>query len=429
MAFPTRRQFLGSTAAAAVAAPLLAGCSTDNSGADEGPVALSFAWWGSASRHEMTEEAIAAFTAKHPDITVEGLPSEFGGYFDRLATQTAAKDAPDVMTFGGAYVAEYAGRESLLDLSTVSEELPLHEWMDEGAINNGQVGDTLYAATTGVNAQAVILNPAVFEDADVDLPDGESWTWEEFAQIARQISENTEDGVFGSSAGFDHNTIDLWTRQNGESLYTVDGELGLTRETLTALFEFHRSMIEDGSAPPAAVISELDGVPTEQTLIATNRAGMQVTWSSSVAALSGAAGQALELVPVPGEASPGTWLQSSMYFSISADSEHPKEAATLINFLLTDPEAGLITKTDRGVPANAAIREVISGELTEAAQVEVDYIARLGERALEPLTIGPTGSTTVADISKRMFTEVSFDRMTPAEAAEQWFTEAEQAIG
>ncbi len=428
MAFPTRRQFLGSTAAAAIAAPLLASCANDDSGAD-GDVALQFAWWGSASRHEMTEQAIAAFTAKNPGITVEGLPGEFGGYFDRLATQTAAGDAPDVMTFGGAYVAEYAGRGSLLDLSTVSDELPIHDWMDEGAISNGQVGDTLYAATTGVNAQSVVLNPAVFEKAGVDLPDGETWTWEEFAQIAQQISDNSEDGVFGSAAGFDHNTIDLWTRQNGESLYTPDGQLGLTRETLTALFEYHLSMIDDGSAPPAAVVSELDGVPTEQTLIGTNRAAMQVTWSSSVAALSGAAGHALQLVPVPGEAQPGTWLQSSMYFSISADSEHPEEAARLINFLLTDPEAGLITKTDRGVPANAAIREAVSGELTEAAQVEVDYIARLSERPLEPLTIGPTGSTTVADISKRMFTEVSFARKSPAEAAEQWFTEAERAIG
>lgn len=421
----SRRQLLSAAALTTAALPVLSGCS--DAAATEG-AHLRFAWWGSSTRHEMTQQVIAAFTTEHPDITVEGLPGDFSGYFDRLATQTAAGDAPDIITLGGAYVAEYAQRGALLDLTTVTEQFDPSSWMDETALANGRVGEALYAATTGVNALSAIVNPVVFEDAGVEIPD-DSWGWDDFARIAREITTATEDGVYGSAGVLSHDTIDCWARQRGESLYTAEGTLGLTRDTLTGLFELSRQMIDDQGAPPPSLITELDGVPNEQTLMGTNRAGMHLGWSSALAALADAAGSDLILLPLPGEQpTPGLWLQSSQYYSINADSAHPREAALLIDFMLNSPEAGQIVKTDRGVPANPAIREAIGDDLPRGVKVEVDYIAQLGEQTLQPLVIGPAGSTAVADITTRVLTEVAFGRITPQEAAEQWFTEAEQAI-
>lgn len=426
----SRRTLLTVTALGGAVAAGLAGCSRGGDTDDDasGGTSIRFAWWGSTPRHEMTEEALDLFRDEHPEITVTGEPSDFGGYFDRLATQTAADDAPDVITLGGAYVAEYAQREALLDLSEVADVLDLSA-MDATTLTNGQVDGVQYAATTGVNALAIIANPEVFDAAGVDMPDDTTWTWEQFEEIAAEISAATPDGTYGSSGTLTHDSIDCWARQRGESLYTPEGQLGLTAATLEELFETSKRMIEIGAAPPATVITEMDGLANEQTLLGTGKAAMMLTWSNALASMSDAAGAPLQLLDVPGETpQPGLWLQSSQYYAIYARSQQPEAAATLIDFLLNSPEAAAVTKTDRGVPASAAIREAIAPELDERGRAEVDYIAYQSTKDLQQLVIGPAGSTDVAGITTRVLSDVMFGNLTPAEAAESWMEQAEQAI-
>lgn len=425
----TRRHVIVAAAALGATVAGLSACSSGGEPAAGGPVTLRFAWWGSTARHEMTQQVLDAFTEAHPDVTVTGEPGDFSGYFDRLATQTAAGDAPDIISLGGAYVAEYAQRGALLDLGEVTEQLDLGSFMDDTAVTNGQVEGTQYAATTGVNALAMMANPAVFEKAKIDIPDDTSWSWEEYADLAAELTAKTPDGTYGSSGTLTHDSIDCWARQRGESLYTPDGELGLTLETITGLFELSKRLVDTKAAPPPTLITELDGAPNEQTLMGTNRAATMLTWSNGLGALSTASGQQLRLLDVPGEAGhPGLWLQSSQYFAIYAKSAHPEQAATLINFMVNSDEAGAIVKTDRGVPASAEVRTAITDDLDAAGKAEVAYIDHQSTKDLQQLVIGPAGSTAVADITTRALSEVMFGRTSPSAAAETWMTEAEQAI-
>jgi multiple sugar transport system substrate-binding protein len=424
----TRRTLLVTAALGATAG--LASCSRGGgTEPDDGDAtSIRFAWWGSTPRHEMTEQALDAFGAEHPEITVATEPAEFAAYFDRLATQAAAGDAPDVITLGGAYVAEYAQRGALLDLGTMSAQLDLSP-ADASVLGNGQVDGTQYAATTGVNALAIVTNPAIFEDAGIELPDDTTWTWEEFEELAAQITAATPDGVYGSAGTLTHDSIDCWARQRGEALYTPDGQLGLTAATLEELFALSLSMIETGAAPPAGVITELEGVPNEQTLLGTGKAAMMLTWSNSLAPMSAASGSPLRLLDVPGESpTPGLWLQSSQFYAISAASQNPQAAATLIDFLLNDPAAATVITTDRGVPASEAMRDAIAPELDENGQAEVDYVAYQAGKDLAQLVIGPAGSTEVAGITTRVLSDLMFGELTPAEAAASWMEQAQQAI-
>lgn len=417
---------LGATAAAAAG---LAACGASQPTDPNAPVALRFAWWGSTSRHEATKKQIAGFEAANTTIKVSGEPGDFAGYFDKLATQTAAGDAPDVITLGGAYVAEYAQRGALLDLGTVKAELDLASWMDATAVTNGQVKGVQYAATTGVNALAVIVNPQLFEAAGVALPDQKSWTWDDFARISAEITAKSPAGTYGSSGTLTHDSLDCWARQRGESLYTAEGGLGLTVDTVASLLTLSKQMVDQKGAPPATVITEKADVPNEQTLMGTNKAAMMLTWSNGATALSKASGTELQLFDLPGESpKPGLWLQSSQFYAISAKSKHPEAAAKLINYLLNTTEAGTIVRTDRGVPANATVRTAITPELPAAGKAEVAYVDYQSKKALQQSIIGPAGSTAVADITKRALTDVVFGRATPQDAAKKWFSESEQAI-
>lgn len=408
----------------------LTACSNDSSGQpDSGNVEIRFSWWGNATRAELTNKAIKAFEAENPTIKVKAEYGDIGGYFDKLATQVAANDAPDVITMGGAYPAEYANRGALLDLSTVEGTLDLSAF-DEGALQNGQVDGKQYGVSTGANALAIVANPAVFQAAGVPLPDDSSWSWEDFAGAAADVTAKSPKGTYGTATVLTHDSLDAFARQREESLYTKGGQLGLEKDTVEDYFAYSLGLSESGAAPGASETVEKLNVSTEQTLMGMGQAGMMLTWSNSLTALSKASGAELKLLKLPGEKpTPGIWLQSSQFYTVSARSKQPEAAAKLVNFLVNNEEAAKVVQSDRGVPSNPQMRSAIQDLLTPQGKAEAAYIDEIGKLKFAPTFIGPTGSTAVSEITARINTEVLFKRLTPEKAAEQWISESKAAIG
>jgi len=406
-----------SVAASSGAAPSSAAAATGN---------LRFTWWGNAARAESTQKILDLFTQANPGIKVTGEPSDFAGYFDKLATMVAAGTAPDVITLGGAYLPEYASRGALADLAAIGYD---SSGIDSGAVDNGKYKGKLYGATTGVNTIGCLVNPSLFSKAGISLPDDEKWTWDDYARIATEITSKAP-GVYGASGGLSHDTLDLYARQRGEKLYTEDGKLGLTEKTVTDFLAFSLAMVKSKGAPPATVIQEQLNIAAEQTLMSTNKAAMMLAWSNFLTPMSKASGQELKLLKLPSETpTPGIWLQSSQFFAVYSKTKAPAAAAKLVTYLLSSTDAGKIVLNDRGVATNAKVRDAISGSLTPVGKAEVDYIARIGKMSLQPTFIGPTGSTKVQDITNRALSDVTFERKSAADAAKAWFTEAKQAIG
>lgn len=408
---------------------LTAACSSPSNQAQDGPVEIRFSWWGNEGRAQLTTKAIAEFEAANPNIKVKPEYGDISGYFDKLATQVAANDAPDVITMGGAYPAEYANRGALLDLSKVSGSLDLSK-MDQGALENGQVQGKQYDVSTGANALAIVVNPAVFKAAGIELPDDSKWSWDDFARTAADVTAKSPKGTYGTATVLTHDSLDAFARQQGESLYTQDGQLGLGKETVQDYFEYSLKLSESGAAPNASETVEKLNVSTEQTLMGMGQAGMMLTWSNSLSALSKASGAELRLLKLPGETpTPGIWLQSSQFYTISARTQHTEAAAKLVDFLVNNESAAKIIQSDRGVPSNSEMRTAIQDLLTPQGKVEAEYIDQIGKMDFAPTYIGPTGSTAVSEITARMNTDVLFKRLSPEKAAEQWISESKAAIG
>jgi multiple sugar transport system substrate-binding protein len=409
---------------------LTAACASPSANQPEnGNVEIRFSWWGNASRAELTNKAIKEFEAANPSIKVKPEYGDIGGYFDKLATQMAANDAPDVITMGGAYPAEYANRGALLDLSQVSGSLDLSK-LDEGARQNGQVQGKQYGASTGANALSIVMNPSVFQAAGVTVPDDSKWSWDDFAKVAAEVTAKSPKGTYGTATVLTHDSLDAFARQRGESLYTQDRQLGLGKDTVQDYFDYSAKLSESGAAPSASETVEKLNVSTEQTLMGMGKAGMMLTWSNSLSALSKASGADLLLLKLPGEApTPGIWLQSSQFYTISARSRHTDAAAKLVNFLVNNEAAAKTIQSDRGVPSNAGMRTAIQDQLTPQGKVEAAYIDQIGKMDFAPTFIGPTGSTAVSEITARINTDVLFKRLTPERAAEQWISESKAAIG
>src|SRR5690625_6479221 len=92
----------------------------DDADADAGDgeqATIRFSWWGSDTRHQMNQDLIEAFEDEHPNITVTPDYTDWGGYWDKLATQTAGGDTPDVLMQEERYLREYADRGVLANRS------------------------------------------------------------------------------------------------------------------------------------------------------------------------------------------------------------------------------------------------------------------------------------------------------------------------
>src|SRR5699024_3663610 len=69
-----------------------------------GSTAIRRAWWGNPTRDEMTEQVVEAYAEVDDSVTISTEPGEWNGYWDKLATQTAGGDLPDVIQMDEKYI-------------------------------------------------------------------------------------------------------------------------------------------------------------------------------------------------------------------------------------------------------------------------------------------------------------------------------------
>lgn len=413
--------------AAGIATVLVVTACGGDDGGDGGDVSLRFSWWGSDERHQQTEEIIAAFEAEHENIEIVADYTDWDSYWDRLATATAGGDIPDVMTQEERYMTDYARNGQLLDLNEVSGTLDL-SGVDPLAMGSGQIDGSQYAVATGVNAFTIVADPRIFEDAGVEMPDDSTWTWDDYVDIAAEISASGGD-VYGAQAfGTNEAGFNVYARQRGEALYAPDGSLGFSAETLADYWSISMEMI-GGGAPDADLTAEIGATGPDQSLLATNAGAMGFWWTNQLGTLAESAGRELRLLRTPGEAGhPGMYLKPAMFYSIAADTDHPEEAAMFVDFLLNRRESIDIMLTDRGLPANLELREAILPRLPDTENQVAEFMAEIAPELGDPPPPPPNGAGEIPDIMQRMFDEVLFERLTPLEAADQFMREAETAI-
>lgn len=403
---------------------LAVGCSNEGNDDD---VTLSFAWWGSDTRHDITEEIIEIYEQENPGVTIDAMyGGSFEDHWDRLATQTAAADAPDIIQMDEQYLREYAERGALLELDDVDVSL-----FDDTSVENGRVDGDLYAVTMGLNAQVLVANPSLFDDAGVDMPDDQTWTWDDFADIAGQISEHSDD-VWGSAGPLGIGPFQVWLRQQGKNVSTQDGELGFDAADAAEYFRYFQELQSEGVLPPASLIQEDSGAGDEQSLSGTGREGMATRWTNQAVGLSHTLGTDVELLRYPtvsGDASDAdAWFKSSMYLSAAATTDHPEEVQDFIDFFVNSEDAGRLSMVERGIPPNSEIRDLIAEDLDGMDAETVDFIDSIEEDLGDPEPITPVGGSDFQPTLTRYQIEVFFERMTPDEAAESMVEEMQAQI-
>jgi len=197
-------------------------------------VELRMAWWGSQVRHDRTLQAIEKFEEKNPNIKIVAEYSGFDGYFDKLSTQIAAGNAPDLVQMGGN-IKEYVDRNAILALDPyIGTTLNVDKFSDS-LIKEATFDNQYYGVTIGVSGFGLLVNETMFEKAGVPLPTVD-WTYEDLKSIANQVSEKLGKGFYGSyDLSGNKSSLGDYLASEGKQIYTKGG-LGFTKEDMIEWF-------------------------------------------------------------------------------------------------------------------------------------------------------------------------------------------------
>lgn len=432
MKFLKKSKLAGILALSLTASLFLGACGATDAGSKDdasGNVTLRFTWWGNDIRNKMTMEAIAAFEKDHPNIKIEAEPGEWSAYWDKLATQTAGNDMPDIIQMDQQYIAEYGGRGALLDLNE-HKELDSAK-LTESSLVAGQIDGKQFGISTGENAFVVMANADLFKEAGLEVPDDKTWTWDQYIDTAAQVAAALP-GNSGANYGGTEADLAVWFNQHGQALYGEDGNTGFTESTLAAYWERILKQRDAKAGPSASINSEDANASLEQTLFGTEKIALAWAWSNQVAAFTAATGSDIQLLRAPSikgsSVENGTFFKPSMFWSASSRTKHPVETATFIDFMLNSEEAGKILLAERGFPSNTETQTLVEPLLDETGQRIASFLKDIAPEVQFTSVVPPVGTGTVGNISRRYTDEVLFERKTPAQAAKEFKAETQGLI-
>lgn len=410
---------------AVTSALVLTGCTAPPAEPDpDEPVTLTMSWWGNDTRSANTQRIIDAFVEDHPNVTIEPSFTDYNGYWDRLATQTVGGDTPDIMQFDEPYLSTYVRQGVLLDLTDLGIDT---SGISDSALSAGQVDDRLYALASGAAAYAIFVNPALFDAAGIEVPSDPEWTWEEFTELAAELSAASGGAYsgFSSTFGFDEGSFKLWVRQHGEHLFTAEGEIGASADTVASYFEFVEELIETGAAPSASALVESFPLGLAETAFATGRSAMGTFFNSQVTAVSAALGNEVVVLPLP-ESVDDYFVKPASFWVGSARTEHPEVVAEFIDFMVNSETQADIQGTERGIPNNEDIRAYLAPDLSETDQQAIAFFDEIELGDAEAVT--PPGGNQFVAIMQRYTQEVIFGTTDAEDAAARFLDELQGVL-
>ncbi|MGV8969186.1 MAG: ABC transporter substrate-binding protein [Microbacteriaceae bacterium] len=414
-------------ATAVMFAATLAACSSPEP-EETGPIELRMTWWGGDARHEVTNEALDLFESQNEGITVVRDFGGFDGYLDKITTQYAGKNSPDVIQLYNEVLVEFAQRGQVYDLNMAVEsgDLSLDGWPDDLIATNTIDGE-LSALPFGLSTHGFIFDEAKSAELGVELP-SDSFDWDDLATYGADIRSASGGSVAGvTDLSHSYQVFEVFAKQNGEEFLTADG-IGFDESTLIDYWNYWADMRASGAATAPDVSSEYLGTPYDAVIAGV--ATSTFLFVNQYEGVQASTPNALALTRMPAESSdPGQYLRTAMNLIVSSQSEHPEAAAKLVNFLVNSEEANAILGIDRGVPANSNVVAAATSNVNDIvakAMAIIESVRANGSAAPVP---APVGSGTVNTIFSEYAQQVQFDRMTVEEAAAEFLAQAASELG
>lgn len=328
---------------------------------DSGQAAqIVFSWWGGDSRHVATEQAVNAFMAKYPNIAVVPEYGAWTGWEEKQSLALIGGNAADMMQINWNWIDNYSkDGANFLDLYEYSDIIDLSQFPQE-SLDQCSVDGKLMAIPVSNTGCLFYWNKSTFETIGCELPTDK----ESLLAAGAKFKEYGEDYYpFVIDSGFSRMIFMVYYL---ESVYgrpwVQDGELQYSVEEIQEGFDFICELEAAHAMPTLATTNGdmADSTDKNPKWIDGKYAGAYV-WDASSIKMEDAVRESVNVANqelVQGEFLKlgdynGGYTKISMAYAIPASSQNPEAAATLIEYLLNDPEGVEICGLERGVPLSS----------------------------------------------------------------------------
>ena len=377
-----------------------------------------------------TLKVLDAYVAKNPNVEIIPEFSNFRSFTDKLATEAAGGNAPDMFSVNVDLLAEYAARGVLAPLTEwVPDPIDVSDYQD-GSVFSCTYNDQLYGIPNDAIAPAILYSPKRFEELGVAIPP-DMFTWEELHDTAVALSKAYGRGFWGmEDGGGNYVPCDLYLRAKGKTMFTAEHKLGFEAADMASWFQYWEDMRKAGGAPPADVQAQA-GDNSSSLGIVRGRSAMLIQMTDSYVGIGALMEDPLDLHMLPNGHAGGEMKQHHYDYAgnstgIWSQTTNKDLCVDIIRFMHFDPEGVELYYTGSGmIPASTAGLAKFGATGNEEEKKLVSYLEGLRE---EPAPSRRPGVGGLGGMFRRANEAVAFGDATPLEASEVFIVEAEEKL-
>jgi|GEM_PF-1033575 len=443
-ATPLRGRLVRIAAIATGIGLLLTGCSapgaaTGNSSTARpanptGPVTIRFSSYGDPTKLKIRSDLLATYTKDNKDgvtVTFEGTPS--ADYWDKLATQFAGNNAPDVINIDAARIAQYGGKGALQPLDPyVGKELDA-SGIDKNLLAQGALDGKQYGVPIAMSMTTVGYDTTVFTQLGIPVPK-DGWTWDDFAKTADEIWDKSGHKIHGTEdLSGDLGSFELWLRSRGGQIWK-DGKLAFSDKDLTAWWQYWADLRKSGGTVTADVAAQYKYGDWPHSPLATKVAAMaRISTPNLAGGFRALTDHQIDIVLMPADKAggkSGSFAAPSSLLAINTKAASKSASAKVISWFVNSKEAALGLGLISGPPASSKALDALLAS-PDLKQTDKDIIT-FTQTSLPKLDEGPepapAANTPVADLFLKISQDVGFGRTDVKTGVADFLSQADQTI-
>ena len=375
---------------------------------------IQMSWWGNDGRHMYTMEGVDLFQEKNPEIDVSYRYGEWNGYEKRTKVWMESHNEADVMQINYAWLNVYSpDGTGFYDLSTLSDILDLTNFTEE-ELSYGTKNGKLNALPIAMNTHTFYYNQDILDQYGLSVPK----TWDDLFTMAEKLAP---DGKYVWGIAKKHLfllMIAYYEQSFGKPFFNQDGTLAADAKGMEFILTFYKKLRD------SHVICPIEDSFDRAKYMSGEYVGTMCWISDTKLYCDGLAETGVKVTrgsypKLEGATLSGWYIKPATMWAISKDTEHPQEAAKLLNYLLNDPEMARLQKTEKGVPvSNAAVTALNEEGLSETNEYKA--IQEMNEHQEDLHLIIPNmEKESIIDAFKSTADDYLYDKTSAAECAQK----------
>ncbi len=405
---------------------------SSSSKAESGNVTLRFGWWGGDSRHQAYIAAANKYMELHPEVKIICEYGGWDGYREKLYTQLAGGNAPDLFQNHYTWLEEQNSMSSkpiVRDFNTLNEYVDLSIYAPGFLEGNTMVGDKILALPGSVNTYAIVADKKLLDQIGFDYD--ADWTWDDFFVFNEKLkainpSYYFEDGLNAASIHM-YWFCDYLAQLTGKPFET-DYTLNYSVDDLTKAFQFFKKYFDTGVIESLGTTELYNGAFAQNPKWINAEAGILFGQLSNIENYvtglgeNGAHATVIKMPMMKGAKDPFNKMIVGQCFSISASTSERNaiEAAKFLNWMNTDPEAGVILKISRGIPCSEVQNQALADQgLLNPLVIRAQKFAEEQGQGCGNTVLSRNNEIT--KIGGDLLSALSYGKISAQEAAKQYY--------